>query len=148
MSSSISGICLCGKHLHQGLLPVIGHAAARRVAVVCAHQAGLHGCLLQGISQGLQADPLLRARRDLHDLQPHGGHGLQVIEEEGRLDGHGVPGPAQGPKRDGDRLVAARGDDDLIGGQRAAGLDRPLGDLYAQRLVAVREDVGDARCVL
>ena len=58
------------------------------------------------------------------------------------------PGAAQGPKRYGDRLVAARGDDDLVGRQRATGLDRPLGDLVAQRFVAVREDVGDARCVL
>ena len=125
------------KHLHQGLLPVVGHAAPGRVAVVCADEAGLHGRVLHRVSQGFQADPLLRARWDLHDFQPHGGHGLQVIEEEWRFDRDRVSGATEGPKGDCDCLVAARGDDDFIGGQREAGLDRPLGDLFSQRSVAV-----------
>ncbi|OPZ24368.1 MAG: hypothetical protein BWZ01_02881 [Deltaproteobacteria bacterium ADurb.BinA179] len=117
-------------------LVLLGHAAPQRVAEVRHHQAGLHRDVFQNKAQGVEAHSLHRARGDLHHLEVEPLHDLEMIEEHGRLDGHSVARSAQGLQRDGNGLLAARGDDHVFRCDLTSCSGRPLCDMGAQPLVA------------
>src|SRR2546422_556701 len=117
MSSSISGI---------------SRSTAERVAEVEREDAGLHAATFEPLVQFVETNSLTRVGRDFTGAHPEGFNDLQDAKERWRFDRDGVAGFGDGAQTEVQRFGRAARDDQIVGRQRAAGIQSASRDLLAQ----------------